>query len=330
MADQPEVRLGVVEGLAAVTLAAAGAEATFVPDAGLLGTSLRYRDEDYLHLGGGIAQALDGHTTGLPLLHPWANRLSEPRYRAAGVNVDLEGAPGWHADAEGSPIHGTLTGQAGWQVLRVAADAKAAAMVARFDYGMRDDLLAAFPFPHTVDVEARVEPVVPAPRGRSLAPKVRVVIATTVRATGRRRVPVSFGWHPYFTLPGVKRADVVLGLPPRDHLVLDERMLPTGASSRQPAESQPLGKRTFDDAYRLGRDRALSIEGGGRRLVVDLDRSYPWAQVYAPAIATPASPWFVCLEPMTAPIDALRNDAFPVVAPGGQYTARFSITMVRA
>ncbi len=328
MAQQPEVRLGSLDGFATVTLAAAGMEATFVPSAGMVGTSLRFDGEEHLWFGDGLGRYLEGHTTGLPLLHPWANRLAGPAYRAAGVGVDLAGVPGWHADEHGLPIHGTLTARPEWQVLRVAADAKAAALVARFDYAAHEDLLASFPFPHTVDVEARVEPVLPTPRGRTLAPKVRLVVATTVRATGRRRVPVSFGWHPYLCLPGVKRAEARLLLPPRDHLGLDDRHLPTGSATREPGEAAPLGRRQFDDAYRLGRDRRLGLEADGRRLAIELDRNYPWAQVYAPAPVSPSN-WFVCLEPMTAPVDALNNEACPLVLPGGQLTARFTITIAR-
>lgn len=327
VANHPEVQLDTIDGEAAVTLAVAGLSATFVPSVGMAGTSIRHDGDDVVHLGSGLGRVKDGHTAGIPLLHPWANRLASKRYRAAGVTVDLDEVPAgvWHGDPNGLPIHGTFLGRPRWDVLRVAADAKAAALVARVDAADHPDLFAAFPFPHTVEVEVRVEPILPPPRSRS-APRARVVVATTLRATGRRRVPVSFGWHPYFTLPGVKRADAVVGLPPRDHLELDERGLPTGASVREPAFHEKLGKRTFDDAYRFGRDRRLALEGPDRVVAIELDRNYPWGQVYAP---TPASPsdWFVCLEPMTAPVDALSNDACPIVAPGGQFTARFSVTV---
>jgi len=323
--EQPAVTLGVVDSWASVTLAAEGLQATFLPGLGMVATSLQFEGDEYLSFGGteGYAQ---GHTTGIPILHPWANRLRSTTYKAAGASVDLSHSQAWHPDGNGLPIHGVLTAESGWQVLRVAADAKAAAVVARFDFADRDDLMTAFPFAHVVEVEARVERILPAPRGRSGLPRARLVIATTVRATGRRRVPVAFGWHPYLRLPGMKRADTRLVLPGRDHLVLDEQQLPTGASNREAAEHDPLGKRTFDDAYRLGRDRRLALEGGGRRLTVEFDRNYPWAQVYAPVPTSPSN-WFVCLEPMTAPVGALSTDETPFVAPGGQFTARFSVSI---
>jgi len=38
---------------------------------------------------------------------------------------------------------------------------------------------------------------------------------------------------------------------------LDDRGLPTGTVHAERAEQEPVGRRTFDDAYALGRDRRL-------------------------------------------------------------------------
>ena len=56
-----------------------------------------------------------GHTGGLPLLHPWANRLARRRYVAAGVAVDLRGLD-LPTDDNGLPMHGTMVGRPGWEV----------------------------------------------------------------------------------------------------------------------------------------------------------------------------------------------------------------------
>ena len=78
------LRIGSLDGEPSVTLAAGDLEATFLPGLGLLGTSLRHRGQELLALPGGVAGYRDRHVTGLPLLAPWANRLPEWRYRAAG------------------------------------------------------------------------------------------------------------------------------------------------------------------------------------------------------------------------------------------------------
>jgi hypothetical protein len=60
-----------------LTLRAADLEATFIPGAGMLGCSPRHRGEELLGEGGGLeAYVAQRKTMGIPLLHPWANRLS--------------------------------------------------------------------------------------------------------------------------------------------------------------------------------------------------------------------------------------------------------------
>jgi aldose 1-epimerase len=312
--SSPTVRMGMVDGEPAVTLAAGQLEASLLPGLGLLGTSLRHRGEELLALPGGVEGYRDGHVTGLPLLAPWANRLPGWRYRAAGVEVDLDGLD-LHTDPGGLPIHGTLTAHRGWRLERLAADADRAVLEAGLDYGDWPQLLAAFPFPHRLTVTFALQ-------GASLA------VTTTLTATGDRPVPVAFGWHPYLRLPGAPRAAWRLLLPFRTHLELDDRGLPTGKAADEPAEAAPVGERTFDDLYVLDADpaeRRLGLEAAGRRLVVGYGDGYDHAQVFAPPGAE-----FVCLEPMTAPTAALATGATPLVAPGDSFRARFTIGVEEA
>jgi aldose 1-epimerase len=302
------VRVHGWQGEAAVTLAAGDLAATFLPDLGMLGVSLRHRGQELLALPEDLAGYREGRVTGLPLLAPWANRLAGRHYRIDGVAVDLEGVA-LHTDPNGLPIHGTMSARRGWQLDLVRADTGAAILLARFDYGAWPELLASFPFPHELTVEATVE-------------AAALAVGTTLRPTGDQRVPVSFGWHPYLRLPGSPRRGWRLRLPGRSHLLLDGLGLPDGASRAEPAEDAPLGDRTFDDLYALGDDRRLAVTGGDRRLTVELQQGYPYAQVFAPP-----GQEFVCLEPMTAPVNALGSGRCELVAPGGSFTARFTIAV---
>jgi galactose mutarotase-like enzyme len=281
--------------------------ARFVPAAGMLGVSLTHRGVELLALPGGIAAFRSGHTTGLPILHPWANRLSTRRFRVAGTEVDLTNVD-LHADRGGLPIHGTLAGDPGWSIMRVAADDvdETARLLARFSYD-RPDLLAAFPFPHDLVVEATVS-----------SDGLRVDAAIT--ATAGIDVPVALGWHPYFRLPDAPRSEWLLGLPERSHFELGDDGLPTGAAHPEQEERAPIADRAFDDLYALSEDRRLLLEDGRRRLVVELEAGYPYAQIYVPPGAD-----FACLEPMTAPTNALVSGDCPIVAPGELFRATFSI-----
>jgi aldose 1-epimerase len=308
---EPAVRVGRFDGEAAVTLAAGELEATFLPGLGLLGASLRHRGEELLALPGGLDGYRNGHVTGLPILAPWANRLAGRRYRAADVEVDLEGVA-LPTDPGGLPIHGTLGAHPGWRLELLAAEEERAVLRAGFDYGAWPELLAAFPFPHELVVEAAVA-------GATLA------VSTTLRAGAKRPVPVAFGWHPYLHLPGSPRSAWRLLLPEREHLDLDGRGLPTGLAAHEPAEAGPLGERTFDDLYALGPERTLGLEADGRRLLVDYGSGYRYAQVFAPPGGE-----FVCLEPMTVSTNALGAGTCPLVEPGGTFSAAFALRVEEA
>jgi galactose mutarotase-like enzyme len=107
-----------------------------------------------------------------------------------------------------------------------------------------------------------------------------------------------------------------------EHLELDERLIPTGASEATATDSFVLGSRTYDDGYTgLSRGATFALSGGGRRVVVRLGDGYPCAQVYAPADDD-----VICFEPMTAPTNALvSGHGLTWVRPGSSYTATFAI-----
>ena len=291
-------------------------EASFVPSAGMVGCSLRHRGDELLGQRGGLGRYVAQRSTmGIPLLHPWANRVAEPRFTVAGRDVDLQRHPKLvKLDPNGHPIHGLLAGARGWNVERHEAREAGGVLAASFDFAAREDLIDAFPFPHEVRVEAVVA-------GETLT------IATTVRATGDVPVPVSFGYHPYFRLPGVERASWEVGIPVGRQVALDEQGLPTGTVEDVAVEGGPLGPRTFDDLFAAPDSGApFTLECGDRRIEVAFLAGYPYAQVYAPDDDD-----VIAFEPMTAPTNALvSGDGLKLLEPGKSYDASFSVTVRRA
>ncbi|MEA2390276.1 MAG: aldose 1-epimerase [Solirubrobacteraceae bacterium] len=290
-----------------VTLSAGELEADFAPGAGMVGCSLRHRAEELLGERGGLSAYVErGSTFGIPLLHPWANRLSGFSYRAAGHDVSIDpDDPRLHLDGNGLPIHGLLAASPCWEVEEQGGGALRAVL----DFGAHPDLLAAFPFPHRLELDVRLA-------------ASALTISTTLHATGDRAVPVSFGFHPYLRLPGVPRADWRVTLPAARHLVLDGRSIPTG--DWEPfagLADEPLGDRIFDDSYCDLAAGRFVLAGGARRLTVTFLEGYRYAQVYAPADYDA-----VCFEPMTAPADALRSGrGITLAEPGDSYRAAFAI-----
>lgn len=305
------VRVDRFRGVPSVVLSSERLEATFLPSLGMLGASLTLDGEEYLSLHGGPRAFSAGHTTGLALLHPWANRLGANQYRAAGRDVPLEGSSAVRRDANGLPIHGTMVGAREWHIVELRAGARRANLVAAYEYGADQDELAAFPFPHVIEVQASV-------RDQTLR------VRTSVRPTTKVKVPVSFGWHPYFRIPGVRRSEWSLKLPKRKHLVLDDRGLPTGEVLAEKAENESISHRAFDDAYQLGGKGpwALGLTGGAKSVSITLDEGYPFAQVYIPPRKL-----FAAIEPMTAPVNALVTGDAPKVRFGMEFYSGFTIEL---
>lgn len=264
-------------------LRAGDLEARFEPEVSLVCTSLTHRGDELLGQRDGVeAYRERGKTMGIPLLHPWANRLGGWSYGPVQLPHD---SPLVRAEEHGLPLHGLLHGRAGWSVDVAEPDR----LVATLDFGARPDWLALFPYPHELRVEATLDPT-------------GLTHVTVLRATGVAPVPVSFGWHPYLTLPGLPRAEWVVEADVAERLTLDSRQVPTGEIAFEPFADGPLGDRALDDGYRGAAGATFVLRGGGRRLSVFLQDGYTHAQVFAPTAED-----VVAFEPMTAPADALRS-----------------------
>jgi galactose mutarotase-like enzyme len=309
------IRDTTTDGHPTITLSGAdtATEATFAPTLGMIGCSFRHRGAELLGQRGGLtAYAQRGSTMGIPLLHPWANRLSGFAYAAGGRSVTLDpDSPLLHRDSNGLPMHGLLAASPHWKVTGRDADDARARLSATFGFDADAALLAAFPFPHTLALDAEL-------RGTQLS------ISVTLTPSGGGAVPVSFGFHPYLQLPGVSRRDWQIETPVRRRLRLDARGIPTGDTETVAIQPGALGDRTFDDLFTdLEHPARFVLAGGGRRITVDFDEHYRFAQIYAPAADA-----LICFEPMTAPTNALvSGDGLILVGPGDRYRASFAVAV---
>lgn len=306
----------LIDSFEALTLSSEEAEleAAFVPEAGMVGCSLRHRGEELLGQRGGLARYVaDRSTMGIPLLHPWANRVAKRKFEVAGREVDLWAHPGLYTlGPKGLPIHGLLAAAPGWTVERHEDTAEGPRLVGSFDFAAREDLMTVFPFRHEIQVEAGIS-------------DQTLTIATTVRASGDVAVPIAFGYHPYLRAPGVERSEWVVEIPVSERVVLDSLELPTGEVEPADVADGPLGSRTFDDEF-VAPAKPFALAGGGRRIEVSFDRGYPFAQVYAPEDDD-----VIAFEPMTAPTNTLvSGQDLKLLQPGESYEASFSIKVTDA
>jgi aldose 1-epimerase len=230
----------MIDGSPALTLTTddtGGVEATFVPSADMVGCSLRHRGQELLGQRGGLRTYIaERSTMGMPLLHPWANRLARTRFSVAGAEVDLDDAITVTRDPNGLPMHGLLAAAVGWRVNRHEATDNGGVLAASFDFADHRELMAAFPFPHEVLFEASLRgstltiatTVVASVRGPCRSPS-----ATTPTCNFRASIGPTGRWRCLFASAWSSTT----------------RMLPTGAREHVQVEAGPLGARTFDDAY---------------------------------------------------------------------------------
>jgi aldose 1-epimerase len=291
-------------------------EAVFLPDAGMLCHSLRHRGEELLAQNEGTAAYAErGKTMGIPLLYPWANRLSGFDYSVGGRTVALPHDPARMAlDSNGLPIHGVIGGRMAWEPVSAPGD-DARALSARLSWSdARPELFEVFPFRHDLHYEARL--------GAG-----RLEIEIVVRACGTDTVPVAFGFHPYLSLPGVSRQRWLVELPPMRHLALDAHQIPVGAGQASSARGFELADNEFDDGFDgVSEPARFGVSAGDRRIALELEQGYPCAQVFSPQVAQ-----FICFEPMTAPANALRSGAgLRLLAPGESYRAVFAVSVGKA
>ena len=153
--------------------------------------------------------------TALPLVHPWGNRLGRWGYRAAGRRTSTSGASIFRSTTTVCRSTATCSVPP-FGITRL----EAGRLRAEFDYGRSKDRLRAFPFPHRVAVDARLDE-----RGLRLT--------TEVEPTADRAVPISFCWHPYLRMPAGARRDWVVRWPKCEHIEVDEHVIPTGVRTPQ-------------------------------------------------------------------------------------------------
>ena len=208
---------------------------------------------------------------GIPLLHPWANRVARTKFPVAGREVVLDDArlplsrgPG------GLPIHGLLAAAEGWQVDRHEATEDGGVLAATLRLRRPPRADGGVSLPTRVLFEATLQ-----------GPTLTIATTSTRRVMCRcrsRSATTPICAYPESIAPSGRSR-----IPVRERLKLDRRMLPTGERERIEVASGPLGERTFDDEYLAPPDAApFVLAGGGRRIELSVGPGYRFAQVYAP------------------------------------------------
>jgi aldose 1-epimerase len=258
---------------------------------------------------------------GAPFLAPWANRIDQDAYYANGkkylLNPDLANVG---HDANRKPIHGLLRFSALWQVTHVQANDRAAWVTSRLEFWKYPDLMAQFPFAHTIEMTYRLSNGV-------------LEVETAIENHAVEPMPVVIGFHPYFQVHDAPRDEWQVHLAARDHLTLSPVLIPTG--ERTPVaypDPLPLKGAQLDDVFgnlTRGADgkAEFSVQGKREKVTVSYGPKYTVAVVYAPPGKN-----FICFEPMSGITDGFNlahegvYKELQSIPPGGQWRESFWVS----
>lgn len=258
----------------------------------------------------------------VPFLAPWANRLDQDAFWANGHKYLLNpGLGNLRRDQHQKPIHGLLNFSPDWKVSAVDADADSAWTTSRLEFWKYPELMAQFPFAHTISMTYRLR-------------NGELQVETVIDNLSGEPMPVAIGFHPYFQLHDAPRDQWKVHLAAREHMLLNNLVIPTGETKPvEFADPYPLHGSQLDEVF-TGLVRGPNglarfwVEGLKERVTVTYGPKYTVAVVYAPASGS-----FLCFEPMSAITDAfnLAQDGvykeLQSIPPGGQWKESFSIAV---
>ena len=200
------VEQAVTDGIATVRLsdAAHATEIAIAPSVGNMAYEFRIAGEEILWFPGASPAELKAEPAfcGIPFLAPWANRLDGDAYWANGKHYQLNSKLGnVRRDAHQLPIHGLLNFSPHWELVEAAADEVSAWTTSRLQFARHPDLMAQFPFAHTIAMTHRLS-------GGEME------VETAIENHCAEPLPVAVGHHPYFRLPGVPATSGACTWPP--------------------------------------------------------------------------------------------------------------------
>jgi aldose 1-epimerase len=311
----------VVDGVPVITLTDAEhhAEVSVAPSAGNIAYEYKVNGKNALYFPfAKLSDFRDKPTLcAIPFLAPWANRLEKLGYTFDGKSYTVNPALGnIRLDGNKLPIHGLLSFSPLWKVTEYSADASSAHVTSRLEFWRYPELMAQFPFAHTIEMTYRLS-------GGQLQ------VETVIHNLGAEPMPISIGYHPYFTLHDAARGQWTVHIGAKKHLALSDKLLATGETKPMDLpDSFTLEGRVIDDGfYDLARDAEglahFSVQGKAEKIEVLFGPKYPVNVTYAPAGRE-----FICFEPMAAMTNALNSGhALQTLAAGENWRESFWIRL---
>ena len=293
-------------------------EAEICPEVGCTCFSLRFQGEELLHFPFNLNHyRASKDLAGIPLLYPFANRLERDAIPFRGKEFPLSGEE-LYRDGNGLPIHGLIIKSSAWSLKDLNASRDFARALFEFNLERDMSLRNNFPFGQALLLTFELQ-------------QNQLRILLEVENRDRNPFPLTPGFHPYFSLGKHKRNDIRLSIPAGKSLSLSDLYLPDGndilVSEKWPEhEDMVLGKNKFDTVFTdLGEDPVFKLIRPDLSINLHCGPDFPVGIVYSPPDEN-----LVCLEPMTAPTNAMYLHSrgqweIPVLEPGQNMSFEHSI-----
>lgn len=282
--------------------------------------SLNYNEQEILYFPFSLYEYnINKKLAGIPFMHPWTNRLTDD---FIAVDAKQHFFPEsskklLYRDGNHLPLHGLLLKSSKWRTTELHEEENSCFHIAEFIF-KDEQLLTIFPFVHKIFIKDHLQ-------------GTKLTIETIVVNLDHKPMPVSFGYHPYFLIDELNRNNYSLNIPAEEVIHVDEKMIPTGISTSKEDkwdfknDSISLKNISFDHEFqRLKYNKNGSVIFKINDIEIAFDEQYPYVQVYAP---TGTGKPYVCIEPMTAPTNALNSGKCTFIQTGEKYSASFSISL---
>lgn len=252
---------------------------------------------------------------GNPFMHPWANRLESNFIQFDDTSIDLSFSS-IYRDAHQLPLHGLLLKEMNWITEMITPTV--ATQTFHFNQGFAN--FGDFPIQHTIQIRYELT-------------SAGVIIETAVHNLSKQKMPVSFGFHPYFLIDG-NRKDVLLRFDVEESIDTNEFLLPTTKTlplSEAWNGFQPLrlDHLSFDHGFFISKEKQpaqCSFKDASKKVTIKFEKGYHVMVFYAPNQITKP---YLCIEPMVAPTNALlsAHPSFtaPQIDPDETYLAIFEV-----
>lgn len=227
---------------------------------------------------------------GIPLMHPWVNRIDGYNYSWNDKLIDLNA---YHSfikkDANNLPLHGLLLKYEGWN--HYPANDADDSIVTFLDWDTSLPFFEAFPFKHRIEIEYKL-----LENGISISKKI-INLSDS-------KIPISSGFHPYFKYDKRNIVNIQLNLPVTNFFEADNRLIPNGkvldCQSLIPSGVFfSINETPLDHVFETNSNISL-VKLEDIQLLIETT-NYPYLVVY-----TPKDRDYLCIEPVSSPTNVFQ------------------------